>query len=87
MKKERYETLKDVALRIQNIVEEAFGKERVNIQINCLRDCPVDIYVGEIGKTEEFYIYCGDEWLTDSRKYLVPRFGTVDKFRFEEEVS
>ena len=87
MKRERYEKLREIALRVKEMAEEAFGKERVNIQINSLKDCPVDISVGEIGKTEDFYIYCGDEWLNDSKKYLVTRFGTVGKFRFEEEDS
>jgi len=87
MKRERYEKLREIALRVKEMAEEAFGKGRVNIEINSRRDCPVEISVGEIGKAEEFYVYCGDEWLTDSKNYIETRFGTVGKFRFEEEVS
>ena len=87
MKKERFETLKDVALRVQNIVEEAFGKERVFILVNPDKNSPVDISVGEIGKDESYYIYCGEEWVTDSKKYNSRHFGTVGKFKFEEEAS
>lgn len=87
MKRERYEKLREIALRVKEMAEEAFGKERVFILVNPDKNSPVDISVGEIGKDESYYIYCGEEWVTDSRKYNSRHFGTVGKFKFEEEAS
>lgn len=90
MTREKFEKMRNLALAIQKMCEEAFPGERVEVVTNRSSKDTLSINVGDLGDIDEFYIWEGEEMISTDRptaNRLWYDYGSPKYFRFEEEVS